>query len=116
MRLQAHLDANQGHGAILLLERVDLNTVRVQLKASWPSFRGASIQSAGRPGVKPLVGQLKGEAGSILVQTATIDPQATRLEVRLYGSDFNPKIMINLPALGQSEVGTVLMGSRTAGI
>ncbi len=31
VRRQAHVDANQGHGGILLLERVDLNTVRVQV-------------------------------------------------------------------------------------
>lgn len=108
-RLQAHVDAKRGTGAIVLLERLDGQTVRVRLKALWPSFRGASIQSSGEAGVKQQVYQVAGGAGDILVHIATIDHRATRLEVRLYGSDFNPKIMLMLPAPGQAEVGTVLM-------
>ena len=108
-RLQAHVDAKRGTGAIVLLERLDGRTVRVRVKALWPSFRGASIQSSGEAGVKQQVYQVEGGAGDTLVRIATIDHRATRLEVRLYGSDFNPKIMLMLPAPGQAEVGTVLM-------
>lgn len=114
-RLQAHVDAKRGTGAIVLLERLDGQTVRVRLKALWPSFRGASIQSSGEAGVKQQVYQVAGGAGDILVHIATIDHRATRLEVRLYGSDFNPKIMLMLPAPGQAEVGTVLMGQFGTG-
>lgn len=108
-RLQAHVDAKRGTGAIVLLERLDGRTVRVRMKALWPSFRGASIQSSGEAGVRPPACQVAGGAGDTLVSTATVDHRATRMEVRLYGTDFNPKIMMKLPALGQAEVGTVLM-------
>jgi hypothetical protein len=115
-RLQAHVDAKRGTGAIVLLERLDHQTVRVRVKALWPSFRGASIQSSGEAGTKQLTCQVEGGAGDTLVHTAIIDHRATRMEVRLHGSDFNPKIMLKLPALGQAEVGTVLMGRPGTGI
>ncbi len=114
-RLQAHVGTQQGPGAIVQLERVDARTVRVRLKTLWPGFRGASLQSAGETGLKQSVGQLSAGAQDI-VHLATIDPRDTRLEVRLYGADFNPKIMMKLPAPGQAEVGTVLMGNPRSGI
>jgi hypothetical protein len=115
-RLQAHVEARLGHGAIIQLERVDARTVRIKMKAAWPDFRGASFQSAGEPGLRPLSWQVEGRPGDPFQHTATIDPRATRLEVRLYGSDFNPKLLLRVPSLGQSEVGTVLLGQTpTAG-
>jgi hypothetical protein len=109
-RLQAHVETKQGGGAIVLLERLDASTVRIRLKAAWPEFRGASFQSLGEPGLRPKGWQVEGRTGDAFQHTATIDPRATRLEVRFYGSDFNPKLMLKVPSLGLSEVGTVLLG------
>ncbi|WP_257309999.1 hypothetical protein [Geothrix fuzhouensis] len=105
-RLQAHVEARQGHGAIVQIERVDAQTVRVSLKALWPRFLRASFQGGGD---RHRLCQLEGRGSETIIGTAAIDPQTTYLDVRLHGSDFNPKIRLRLPALGQTEVDTVLM-------
>lgn len=109
-RLQAHVDARQGQGAVVQVERLDAQTVRVRLKTLWPRFMRASLQGAGgRPGHR--LCQMEGRGGETLEGTARIEPGTTRLEVRLHGSDFNPKIMLRLPETGQSEVGVVLVAA-----
>ncbi|HEY3399055.1 MAG TPA: hypothetical protein VGK03_00355 [Geothrix sp.] len=112
-RLQAHVAAKQGPGAIVQIERVDAATVRVSLKTLWPRFRGASFQGGGDPSLRHRVGQVEGKGSNTFVGTTTIDPRTTHLDVRFHGSDFNPKIRMKLPASGQTEVGTVLMGVRS---
>lgn len=113
-RLQAHVAAKQGHGAIVQIERVDARTVRVSVKALWPGFFGASFQGGGDPDIRYRVCQMKGKGTDTFVGTTTIDPRTTHLDVRLNGSDFNPKILMRLPAPGQAEVGTVFMRSSPA--
>lgn len=108
-RLQAHVEARQGHGAIVQIERVDAQTVRVSLKALWPRFLRASFQGGGDMSLRHRLCELEGRGSETIIGTTAIDPQTTHLDVRLHGSDFNPKIRLRVPTLGQAEVDTVLM-------
>ncbi|WP_243305106.1 hypothetical protein [Geothrix oryzisoli] len=112
-RLQAHVDARQGYGAIVRIERVDIQTVRVSLKALWPRFRGASFQRGGDLRLRYRLCEMQARGDETVIGTTTIDPHATHLDVRLYGSDFNPKLLMRLPDPGQASVDTVLMGLGT---
>jgi hypothetical protein len=108
-RLQAHVDARLGQGAIVQVERVDAQTVRVSLKALWPSLRRASFQGGGESFARYRLCQMEAQGAETIIGTTTIDPRTTHLDVRLHGSDFNPKIMLKLPAPGEVAVDTVLM-------
>jgi hypothetical protein len=108
-RLQAHVDARQGYGAVVRIERVDAHTVRVSLKPLWPQFLRASFQGGGDLRLRHRLCQLEGRGSETIVGTTAIDPQTTHLDVRFHGSDFNPKIRLRLPAPGQAEVDAVLM-------
>lgn len=108
-RLQAHVDARQGQGAIVQIEWVDPQTLRVSLKALWPGFLRASFQGGGELRLQHRLCQMEGRGAETLVGTTRIEPGTTHLDVRLHGSDFNPKIRLRLPAPGQTEVGTVLL-------
>ncbi|WP_257304966.1 hypothetical protein [Geothrix campi] len=108
-RLQAHVDARQGQGAIVQLERVDAGTVRVSLKALWPRFLRASFQGGGESRLRHRLCQMEARGAETLIGTTRIEPGTTHLDVRLHGSDFNPKIRLRVPAPGQTEVDTVLM-------
>ncbi|HJV39933.1 MAG TPA: hypothetical protein VJ528_13920, partial [Geothrix sp.] len=71
-RLQAHVDARQGQGAVVQVERLDAQTVRVRLKTLWPRFMRASFQgSGGRPGHR--LCQMEGRGGETLEGTARIE-------------------------------------------
>lgn len=110
-RLADHAQQGRGRGAVVHLERLDARTVRIRLKAQWPGLRGASVQSSGEGLQDPRCLQIEGAPTDLVERTATIDPRATRVEVRLQGSDVNPKLMLRMPAMGQAEVGMVLIGS-----
>ena len=76
-RLQAHVDARLGQGAIVQIERVDAQTVRVSLKALWPSLLRASFQGGGEPSARYRLCQMEARGAETIIATTTSWSPAT---------------------------------------
>lgn len=114
-RLQAAVDAKEGRGLVIEVDRADVRQVRLRVEARGTTFHAASV----RPRVQEKAGlpilSMEGREMTAMQGATLLEPGTEAVEVVLAGPDLAPRLVVKVPEPGQRpEVATVIVGRRVA--
>lgn len=113
-KLKTTVDAKQGYGLVVQIERVDARRLGLRLQTLGTTFKTATFQARMDGQGTQQVFVLEGRDLDAMSGATLIDGPAGDMDLILTGPDFNPRIRIRIPAEGQApEVGVVTVGSRS---
>lgn len=112
-RLQAAVDAKEGRGLVIEVDRVDARRIRIRMEARGTTFHAASIRPYVQERADLPVLSMEGREMTAMQGATLLEPGTEAVEVALAGPDTAPRLVVKVPAQGQRpEVATVIVGRR----
>ena len=101
-----------GYAGVIMLERVDPQTVAIHLQTLGTTVKKAYFRARAEGKSMPALSLESDKGMESLSGSSMLNEQFLEMEVSLEGEDFRPRLLMRIPRSGEKpEVGTVLMGT-----